>query len=120
MLQKLVAPSVDRRHSDVEAFTDAGDGIAMIEVEIQDVKNERQAVALIGNDHIRQDRMVGSAGTAANDSDMYGETLDLPTVVVHKESGVGLVETAVAAGATAGADGPRRIKGGHEIIKSRF
>ena len=120
MLQKLVSPTVDRRRSDAEALTEASDGIAMIEVEIQDVKNEGEAVDLVGDDHIREDRMVRSAGAAANDSDMYGEKLDLPTVVVHKEPGVGLVETAVAAGATAGTDGPGGIKGGHEIIKDRF
>lgn len=120
MLQKLISPAVDRRRSDVEALTEAGDGIAVVEVDVQDVKNEGQAVYLVGDDHIREDRMVGPAGAAANDSDMYGETLDLPTVVVHKESAIGLVETAVATGATAGTDSHGRIKGGHEIIKNRF
>lgn len=48
MLQKLVSPTVDRRRSDAEALTEASDGIAMIEVEIQDVKNEGEAVDLVG------------------------------------------------------------------------
>ena len=120
MLQELIPPSIDGWWAEVKTIADPGDRLLMSEVEAQDMQNEGKAVGLIGDDHIRKDRMVAAAGTAANDRDPDDVVFDLPMMVIHKEPAVDLVKDAVAARTAAGADFQDWVKGGHGIIKRRF
>lgn len=120
VLQEELLPAIDGRWLQAKAFTDTADGIAMVEVVVQDMKDEEEAVTLIRDDNIREYGMVGTAGTAANDRDTDQVADALTVVVVDEIPAVGLVENTIPLRMTAGTGVQGWIKGGHGGVEDIF